>query len=685
MIKSEKISFPIVELFSAILFLFFIQQITFLVESIYMLNLLNTKMDARVGGISFLLLPGLLFVLKHNKATYMTLVAAMLVCMFLSPLISPSWRIFSSGIGAGLFLTYLGLQLSDKSFPKVNWGQSAALATLTSILFRVTGDTLDISITGNTKFIGWALIILAAYLAYSILRHYKEEQTPLDEAHGKEGKTMSLLGSWTSIRGIGGALIFIYFVFSSPGIIARWIEGNYNVIHIVLSLSIFILVFVAGNKIMSIKGQNILMLIWNVLFLICFIWNILLHKIGFPTLELIAPVVVGKGIELQSIVNYLMLILSPIIFFNIDWFIRFIKPVKPSNVAWPFFRSAILIIVCIFMLIFTNTWGYVGAVSRFFRNQFVLPFILAGIFLILPYFFIKKRDYGSWTIFYNGKVLKIFSFILVIGICGFVLIPKEEKTIPEKDNIKELTLMTYNIQQGVDLYGNKNFEGQLKKIKEINPDVVCLQESDASRISGGNSDIVRYFSRKLGYYSYYGPKTVAGTYGTAILSRFPMENTRTIFTYSSKDEIGIAIADISVGGRKVTIINSHPAGNDKSKQEHIDMVTSVARQNQHVIAMGDYNFKQDSPYYQTIIKTLNDSWLSLYPNAIGSMDLGKLDLSIIDRKRSSGKLLSDDRIDMSLRIDHIFLSNDFKVKVAQYLPAPESATDHPLYWAVVSW
>jgi len=40
---------------------------------------------------------------------------------------------------------------------------------------------------------------------------------------------------------------------------------------------------------------------------------------------------------------------------------------------------------------------------------------------------------------------------------------------------------------------------------------------------------------------------------------------------------------------------------------------------------------------------------------------------------------------MTNRIDHIFLSKDFKVVEAHYLPAPESGTDHPAHWAVVRW
>lgn len=38
---------------------------------------------------------------------------------------------------------------------------------------------------------------------------------------------------------------------------------------------------------------------------------------------------------------------------------------------------------------------------------------------------------------------------------------------------------------------------------------------------------------------------------------------------------------------------------------------------------------------------------------------------------------------MAERIDHIFVSQSFKVLEAYYLPSPVSETDHPAHWAVL--
>lgn len=305
--------------------------------------------------------------------------------------------------------------------------------------------------------------------------------------------------------------------------------------------------------------------------------------------------------------------------------------------------------------------------------------------MIIPYLFSLPQAFNLEDGYFSRRLIKLIATICVLMSFGFILIWSQDKKTSNTENISELTLMTYNIQQGVDFYGNKNFEGQLAMIEAIDPDVLCLQESDASRISGGNSDVVRYFAENMGFYTYYGPKTVTGTFGTAILSRFPLDSCRTIFTYSNKDEIGTSVAVISVGNKDITIINSHPAGKEKAKHEHIDLVAKLAKENALVIAMGDYNFRQDSPYYNKITGILSDSWLTLYPDAIGPVDHDKLDLSFENRNNSSGLLLENGKLDMKGRIDHIFLSKAFEVMESHYIPAPESETDHPAHWAIVRW
>ena len=215
--------------------------------------------------------------------------------------------------------------------------------------------------------------------------------------------------------------------------------------------------------------------------------------------------------------------------------------------------------------------------------------------------------------------------------------------------------MTFNLQQGTDRSGNRSYAAQLAVIRRINPDIVCLQESDLARISAGNNDIVRYLADKLDCYSYYGPKTAAGTFGTAILSRLPLSDCRSIYTYSDKDEIATALCTVVIDGDTILLVNNHPAGSAGAKQSHLNMLLKLARGNNRIIAMGDFNFEQGSPFYDQITATLIDSWMCDQPDY---------------RNR---------------RIDYIFFSKNLNVINRNFVPSPESASDHPAYSAVLEW
>jgi endonuclease/exonuclease/phosphatase family metal-dependent hydrolase len=227
-----------------------------------------------------------------------------------------------------------------------------------------------------------------------------------------------------------------------------------------------------------------------------------------------------------------------------------------------------------------------------------------------------------------------------------------------------LVVMTFNTQQSNDGSGERSFERQLELMQRVSPDIIALQESDSARISLNNNDYVRYFAEQMGYYSYYGPSPVTGTYGTAILSRFPVLETRTVFTYSDTDEIGTTEAEIEVGGRRFTIYNVHPAGSDSAKLAFARSLLERSQDDAHVIALGDYNLRDYEAAYQLIDAVYINAWTSVFPTEISP----------------EGVELSDEN-----RIDHIFISPGLEILNPTYVLPPDSATDHPVHWAEIAW
>jgi endonuclease/exonuclease/phosphatase family metal-dependent hydrolase len=204
----------------------------------------------------------------------------------------------------------------------------------------------------------------------------------------------------------------------------------------------------------------------------------------------------------------------------------------------------------------------------------------------------------------------------------------------------------------------------LALIRQVNPDILALQESDSARLGLGNNDYVRYLANKLGYYAYYGPRTVTGTFGTALLSRYPLLNPRSVFTFSDQDEIGAAEAEIQVGDRRFLILSVHPDGSDTAKTIFAQTLLERAASYENVIALGDYNLRGWEAPYQMIDAAYQNAWMTVYPSGI-----------------------SPDGLDMTgkNRIDHIFISPGLTVQDPVYLLPPESASDHPAHWAEISW
>ncbi len=255
-----------------------------------------------------------------------------------------------------------------------------------------------------------------------------------------------------------------------------------------------------------------------------------------------------------------------------------------------------------------------------------------------------------------------FLLIIFLGTAGSALYTTRVQTFEPRNN--SFVVMTYNIQQANDDFGERSYKEQLALIREVAPDILALQESDSSRISLNNNDFVRYYAGKLGYYSYYGPTTITGTYGTAILSRYPLQNTHTVFTFSDQDEIGTAVAEIEIGGQLFTIYNVHPDGSDTAMLVWAESLLERSKDKFNVIALGDYNLRDYEEAYQLIASVYSNAWVSIYPSKIGS-----------------------DGTDMSgeNRIDHIFFSQSLMVRNPVYILPPQSATDHPVHWAEILW
>ncbi len=658
-----KKSYSIILVFGITL-LFFIQLAGTLVESIYILDLMNSNLDEKALGVLFFFTPLLLlpFYKRFPRGVVWASFAVLLLARGLLPYLNTTNRVLASGLGtfAALSLFFLLLRAKPKGETRSRlglWGSAGlALAVSLSALLRTIDYGLDYSLTAAGGWVGWALFGLALGYWLTQLDFGSEESA----AEKKGGVTSALLGLYL-------VMTLVWFAFSAPAVIARWTEGSYPLI--VTAVSLFSLGWVLLTLLrpqwldrISPRG----LLLWNLLFTLCLTALILAYRVPFPPTPDSAPVVVAAPNWLAQILLVLMLLLFPVIFLDMRLFLNRIRQADPSprDLVPGILLGGLIMILLVFAHIFTNVWGYVAPVSTPFRNTFWLTyFLMTGVITLLVWLTQMAEsapETDSAGSFHWGWALLLGAIFLITAVRA---LPGPRVQVDSADRTS-LVAMTFNTQQSNDEFAEKSVDAQLALIRRVSPYILALQETDSTRISLNNNDYVRYLAEKLGYYSYYGPTTITGTYGTAILSKYPLSNTRSVFIYSDKDETGVAEAEIEVGGHRFTIYDVHPDSSDAAMLVFAKTLLERSKGKPYVIAMGDYNLRDYEEAYQLIDSVLTNAWTSVYPTEI-----------------------SADGVDMSgeNRIDHIFVSPSLGVRNPIYVLPPESATDHPVHWAEIYW
>ena len=640
-----------------ILILFIIQSAGTLVESIYILDLMNSNLDEKALGVLFFFAPLLLlpFFKKGQRLLVWSLFTALLFARGVTPYLNTANRLITSGIATAVSLSLFFLLITSK--PSIErWAPAwLAMAVGLSTLLRTVGHGIEYSLTPAGGWIGLVLgLLLGGYLVLSDLKRESAAQ----QGGGKRP---------ASVLGIYLILTLVYFSVSAPAVIARWTEGNYTLIVSAVSL------FSLGWVWLSTSRPNLLerfsaplLVAWNLLFTASLTLTILAQQVSFPPTLDAPPAVVGTPSVLQMILLGLMLLLFPVLFLDLQIFLQQMRlSTQPSRSLAPgILLGSFSLIVLIFVNIFSNIWGYIKPISPPFRNTFWLAyFILSGAISLLVWHVSRNKPAAEqepisvlpWT--WSILLAVIFIATLVFALPT----PRVQVDAAVKTSLR---VMTFNTQESNDEFAEKSFEAQLALIHQVSPDILALQETDSTRISLNNNDYVRAFADRLGYYSYYGPKTVAGTFGTAILSKFPLLNTRTVFIYSDKDETGVAEAEVEVAGLRFTIYDVHPDSSDPAMLAFVQTLLDRSKDKPYVIAMGDYNLRDYEEAYQLIASVYTNAWTSVYPSEI-----------------------SPDGVDMSgdNRIDHIFLSRNLTAVNPTYILPPASATDHPVHWTDIVW
>jgi len=200
-----------------LIFLFFIQMAGILVESIYILDLMNTSLDAKVLGLLFFFTPILLVLTRKQTPVWVLwLVFGLLFgARGIVPYMNTLDRMLASGVGAGSTLLLLAFLMTarqkDDSRLNITLTASAglALAVALSVLSRTFNYSLDYSLVSSGGWLGWGLAVL---LGWTLTRLNLADNPTAPRSNG--GVAPALLGIFLTVA-------LTYFAFSAPAVIAR--------------------------------------------------------------------------------------------------------------------------------------------------------------------------------------------------------------------------------------------------------------------------------------------------------------------------------------------------------------------------------------------------------------------------------------------------------------------------------
>ena len=663
-------------IFTGIMFLFFLQIFSDFVESTYILLLMTLSLNQNVLVLLFMFSPIIFLFFRRSIPDKLVVVAGgvMIACRIVEPLFDTAERMLLSGLGVGCFFILfptllLFVRSDDKNQRVLSFGIGFSTALAASILLRTLNFTIDLSTYGWGQVIGW---MLAATGFFMLIGFSKKMQTAnltsgieVSSPAPQRLRKRTLAGITFGLTSI---LFFVSFAFSSPAVISRWTESSYVAVvsGVALMTTLFSLILLYRPQLISKLAPQVIF-IWNLIFVALFVLTVYVNQIPFPDSPATYPIIVPTTSFLLHVPLYLMIAAFPIIlidFMLLSHKMASLELVPASRAAGVAFTlgGGLYMLILLFTLILTSVWGFVPVIGTLIRDMFWFIILIAGIVLLLAIYKTKDNIPSFETAGKIPRTETIVAGLMIIMFLGTLTgsIVFEAHPVSPSGDVVSVKLLTYNIAQGMNDVDVKNYDGQLELIRDVDADIIGLQET--SKIAG-SSDVVRYFADKLNLYSYFGPKGVTGTTGVALLSKYPIENPRTIYHYSEdvdRKQTATIEAEITVGLTTFTVYVTHTYGRMSTKTILQNDILDVSSGKSNVIFMGDFNFRPFTEPYNITTAVLEDSWYVKWPTGMNGLG-----------ENNSGE------------IDHIFLSPGATVLDCEYITDPQS--DHPAYWADIQW
>lgn len=186
---------------------------------------------------------------------------------------------------------------------------------------------------------------------------------------------------------------------------------------------------------------------------------------------------------------------------------------------------------------------------------------------------------------------KLIAFLLIIFGSVFHL------------SAQKIRVLSFNIHHGnppSEKESVVNLDTIAQIIKHSNADLVGLQEIDVNLGRSYNEDQAKKLAELTGMHYIFskGIDLEQGEYGTAILSKYPIESVEKHFLPSpiQSERRSLSIVEVRINNKKILFANTHLDLKDKNKIAQAKFITSRFKSEKRpVILVGDLNSEPTDP------------------------------------------------------------------------------------------
>ena len=212
-------------------------------------------------------------------------------------------------------------------------------------------------------------------------------------------------------------------------------------------------------------------------------------------------------------------------------------------------------------------------------------------------------------------ILNLFLGALLLLSCG-----GKDKAEPPLSSSKKLVTLTYNIHHGAPESSSiVNLENIAAVIRKSGAELVALQEVDVNVPRSGNVNQAAELAKLLDMH-YFFSKSIdysGGEYGVAILSKYPLTNTRKelLPMPTSGEQRSVAIASVNLPGDvSVEFASTHLDLNVPNRTAQAERLNAISiALNKPFFVGGDYNAIPTSSEMMKLKEEFNLSCLNTCP------------------------------------------------------------------------